>query len=146
MVYFIQDPKSGCVKIGRSKDPQKRLTELQVGNPNRLVILATISDEHDDAPYHDKFYAYWISGEWFASKPKLMAFISGLPGTAIGIACQRKPEIQREPPRPPSEPELQPCQDYVPCWEPAREEPARDTAGRFIAAPRRTNITGDQSC
>lgn len=37
MVYFISD--SNYVKIGKADDINKRLRELQTGNPNKLVVI-----------------------------------------------------------------------------------------------------------
>lgn len=68
-VYFVSD--GYAVKIGRAKDPAKRLIDLQVGNPRRLKILFTIpfGDEETAAAaelkFHSIFKDYRLEGEWF---------------------------------------------------------------------------------
>lgn len=64
MIYLIK-AKDKC-KIGFSKHPEKRLKQLQTGNPEVLeiagVIKGTISDEKQ---LHNKFKKYKIDREWF---------------------------------------------------------------------------------
>jgi len=40
-LYFIQSDRTGMIKIGRSKDPSKRLKQLQTGNANKLKLIAS---------------------------------------------------------------------------------------------------------
>ena len=40
-LYFIQSDITGMIKIGRSKDPVKRLKQLQTGNANKLKLIAS---------------------------------------------------------------------------------------------------------
>lgn len=85
MIYFVQE-ESGPIKIGHVKDDypelllsnvQHRVTELQIGNPRQLQVLATmpgsISDEHE---IHAKFTDHRIRGEWFKPDSKLLNFIN----------------------------------------------------------------------
>ena len=44
-LYIIQSDKTGMIKIGRSKNPQKRLKQLQTGNPNKLKLIASFKGE-----------------------------------------------------------------------------------------------------
>ena len=44
-LYIIQSDVSGNIKIGRSKDPQKRLKQLQTGNPNKLKLIAEFKSD-----------------------------------------------------------------------------------------------------
>ena len=44
-LYIIQSDKTGMIKIGRSKNPQKRLKQLQTGNPNKLKLSASFKGE-----------------------------------------------------------------------------------------------------
>ena len=44
-LYIIQSDVTGMIKIGRSKDPQKRLKQLQTGNPNKLKLIAEFKGE-----------------------------------------------------------------------------------------------------
>ena len=40
-IYIIHAPELDVVKIGISKEPKKRLLQLQVGSPAKLVIIGT---------------------------------------------------------------------------------------------------------
>lgn len=78
-VYFIQMQAGShyFCKIGRSKDPQNRLGELQVGNPFNLVLIGTVrcqSDRHSmhvERLAHRMFRSAKRRGEWFYSSPKM---------------------------------------------------------------------------
>ena len=50
-LYFIQSDFTGMIKIGRSKDPQKRLKQLQTGNPNRLKLIASFENKGNEEKY-----------------------------------------------------------------------------------------------
>lgn len=75
-VYFIQAGK-GAIKIGRAKNVDRRLKELQVGNPQELTVLATIPHETEkgakdmEQHLHDTLKSKRIRGEWFQSDIKL---------------------------------------------------------------------------
>ena len=43
-IYFIGSLESGTVKIGKSNNPEKRLAELQTGNPHKLVLYGVIEN------------------------------------------------------------------------------------------------------
>lgn len=66
MIYVIACTKTKTCKIGYSNNPQKRLKELQVANPNKLklakVIQGTINEEQT---LHKTFEHLRLSGEWF---------------------------------------------------------------------------------
>ena len=71
-VYFIialGKPKR--IKIGKSRDPEKRLKELQTGCPYKLKLDGTIkcnSDKHAleiEKAAHDFFSYKHARGEWF---------------------------------------------------------------------------------
>lgn len=72
-VYIIQDAGNQCIKIGSAHDTQKRLAELQIGNPNELHILlsseqsswgAAMRKEHQ---VRAALRAWHIRGKWFSS-------------------------------------------------------------------------------
>lgn len=67
MVYFIADTIKDVVKIGFSKDPRKRLRQLQTSNSNTLVLLGYIDGDRDmETHLHILFEKYKLSGEWFS--------------------------------------------------------------------------------
>ncbi len=65
LCYFIGS-ESGPVKIGVSKDVQRRLRALQSGHPYTLSILATVEGGYAaERRYHERFAAHRLRGEWF---------------------------------------------------------------------------------
>lgn len=71
-VYFIQSGGDrGPVKVGKSRDVDVRLKELQVGNPEELeikIVLVANSEKHAlhmEKRFHRRFKKYHIRGEWF---------------------------------------------------------------------------------
>jgi len=65
-LYFIQSEKTGEIKIGRSKHPQKRLKNLQTGNPNILKIVASFEGlGWREKELHETLKEWRGSGEWF---------------------------------------------------------------------------------
>lgn len=79
-VYFILDGK-GKIKIGKTKNIAKRMTDLQVVNPNVLRLAGWISMKdmgYSDADYskvetnlHYDFDFCHIYGEWYEDLPVL---------------------------------------------------------------------------
>ena len=65
-IYII-----GChdfVKVGISSDANWRLTQLQVGCPYELRLLARFTTQHatrDEARLHALWKRYELRGEWF---------------------------------------------------------------------------------
>lgn len=68
-LYFIQSAVTGAIKIGRSKDPKRRLGQLQTGSPHKLRILLVIEDMgHRERKLHRRLRHHKIRygrGEWF---------------------------------------------------------------------------------
>lgn len=63
-LYLIEG--AGRVKIGRSQNPQRRLSTLQTGCPCDLRIWALASDSgHLEAWLHLRFAEHRLHGEWF---------------------------------------------------------------------------------
>ena len=81
-VYFILDPVSSCVKIGKSNNVKSRMGELQVGNPNELKLLATIFCHDESAAFkfesklHAAYSHLYLRGEWFKYDGSLQNYIS----------------------------------------------------------------------
>ena len=66
-LYIIQSDVTGMIKIGRSKDPQKRLKQLQTGNPSRLKLIASFKGEGwKEKILHENLKKYRLEGEWFS--------------------------------------------------------------------------------
>lgn len=78
LVYFIRC-ESGPIKIGRARNAEQRLAELQTGNPNALSIVATVAGGVvAERNYHAKFAEHRLRGEWFAPHPDILAEIERL--------------------------------------------------------------------
>lgn len=74
MIYFIR--QDSAVKIGYTKNPKLRLSELQVSNPNVLSILLLIPGGYEDEQsLHKTFEDDKIRGEWFYLSDDIRDFI-----------------------------------------------------------------------
>jgi len=65
-IYFIESTNG--VKIGRSKNPDKRILELQTANPNQLKLIKKIPTKWSsrvEKILHRTFNEYNLGGEWF---------------------------------------------------------------------------------
>ena len=72
--YFIQGAKTGMIKIGRSKDPIGRLSDLQSGASEDLILLGYLNTDVE-RHLHRVFADLRSHGEWFYPEPKLIEFI-----------------------------------------------------------------------
>ena len=76
-IYFIGNVELGAVKIGISKNPEKRLVEIQTGNSHKLVLYGIIQDVKED--YEKKLHQIYdhlrLEGEWFKLTDELIHFI-----------------------------------------------------------------------
>ncbi|QYB17371.1 hypothetical protein PV-S19_0007 [Pacmanvirus S19] len=82
-LYFITElPFNSKVKIGISKNPEKRLKQLQTGNPNKLIIYHTIKSpdyKELEKTMHNICVDLKIINEWFdISELELNSLIAGL--------------------------------------------------------------------
>lgn len=80
LVYFIQDPRGGEVKIGltRRASLQRRLKLFQLGSPAELRLLGVIPARNANAllrELHAAFGDARVRGDWFKPIPELMKYI-----------------------------------------------------------------------
>jgi len=74
MIYFIQDTSSKAIKIGVSKKPTQRLSDLQTAHATKLVLLAVMDGgQREERELHLRFTRK--QGEWFEPRPDLLRFI-----------------------------------------------------------------------
>ena len=70
-VYVMQESISKRYKIGISKDPERRLKELNTGNPEKLILvhayLATDKGYQSEVLAHKLYELERIRSEWFRS-------------------------------------------------------------------------------
>lgn len=83
-VYLIgEEGNDSRYKIGstRSKDVNKRLKQLQTGNPNHLFIKESYQTEHPfklEKMLHNRFKTYNVNGEWFELNEELVWQFKGI--------------------------------------------------------------------
>jgi hypothetical protein len=65
-IYAISNSTNNTIKIGYSKNPKKRLAELQVATADPLVLLFSfVGDFQLEQQIHRQLEDYRVSGEWF---------------------------------------------------------------------------------
>jgi len=76
-IYFIGNVELGCVKVGKSKNPEKRLADLQVGNSHKLVLYGVMEDVSQDLEnmLHKILEPYRMEGEWFKLTDEVIHFM-----------------------------------------------------------------------
>ena len=76
-IYFIGSLESGTVKIGKSNNPEKRLTELQTANPHKLVLYGVIDDVTSEleSRLHRILDPFRLEGEWFRLTDEVIRFM-----------------------------------------------------------------------
>jgi hypothetical protein len=75
-VYCIGETQGVAwgVKVGYSVNPEKRVTELQTGNPRILSVIGKIKGTPDDEKrIHSKYMKYNLIGEWFVPTRELLS-------------------------------------------------------------------------
>lgn len=92
-VYFIQADYGGPVKIGKAKDPLTRLSELQCGNPSRLLIRALLLASDD---LERDLHAWWrprahIRGEWFEAQDTILMLAHDAMYWQMASAIEQQP-------------------------------------------------------
>lgn len=73
-VYAIRERETGKVKLGISKDPERRLKQLQTGNSSQLELVAYRKADNgyaDEAECHKLNDSAHVRGEWFESNASL---------------------------------------------------------------------------
>lgn len=78
-LYFIRVGFSGPIKIGVSRDPDRRLVQLQCGSAARLVLLGSVPGGFaDEAVAHRHLAAHRVQGEYFAPSPETLELVAML--------------------------------------------------------------------
>ena len=76
-VYVAREGKSGNYKVGISKDPIRRVKQLNVGNPNELELVMVYKATEDgflsETKAHLALEQYHIRGEWYSNVYPLTA-------------------------------------------------------------------------
>lgn len=80
-VYFIQAGDNGPVKIGRAKDPVRRLAQIQTGSHDELHLRAIVPGaSREERKMHHRFAEARIRGEWFGRiyLPLILTYADGM--------------------------------------------------------------------
>lgn len=76
-IYFLQGDTTRRIKIGFSKTPMWRATDIAKECSERINYIGTVPDcsIQDEAKIHRHFAHLRVIGEWFSEHPDLLAFI-----------------------------------------------------------------------
>jgi hypothetical protein len=75
-LYAIQMANQGPIKIGITTDIIPRLSDLQVGQPEKLVVRAVVrAPASAERVVHQALVAHALSGEWFAPHDDVIRMI-----------------------------------------------------------------------
>ena len=69
-VYAAQEKNSGRIKVGISRNPEDRIKQLNIGNPEPLELICVKSAPNrfaDEKQIHKKLESKNIRSEWFSS-------------------------------------------------------------------------------
>jgi len=73
-VYFLRAPSVGLLKIGRSIDIERRLSEIRLISPVKLELLGYVSGDWSvETAYHRRWHGLRQHGEWFTETAELRA-------------------------------------------------------------------------
>jgi hypothetical protein len=74
-LYLIHDETFDTLKIGRSKNPKSRLTQLQCATSNTLNILYIINGcGNKEKELHKKYAGLRLASEWFVNDGSIIRF------------------------------------------------------------------------
>ena len=76
MIYFLQPENESLVKIGYTSNPRLRMSDHQVSNPHKLIMLLLIDGSRkDEKALHNKFVDDKYRAEWFYLSDDIKEFI-----------------------------------------------------------------------
>ena len=73
--YAIRPRGIDAVKIGKARDVNERLRDLQVGSASQLEVFAMVAGDIE-SDLHSKMREDWMHGEWFAMTEHVLSLIS----------------------------------------------------------------------
>lgn len=77
VVYVLLSEKLNMIKIGRTKNPRKRLKALRIGNPDNLRFLALFVEDAQisEKLLHKRFLHIRRVREWFVADKEILEFL-----------------------------------------------------------------------
>lgn len=76
--YFALGLDTGRIKIGRSKQPEYRVSSLHHTTHGETARMLVYLWDDFEAMYHNTFAEWLVGNEWFAPHPDLMAEVARL--------------------------------------------------------------------
>src|SRR5690606_36217138 len=67
-IYLIKCDEDSLYKVGKSKNPNKRVNQLQTGNPDKIRIVHQFKTENAgkvEKYFHNRYNHCKKEGEWF---------------------------------------------------------------------------------
>ena len=118
MMYVILASEINAMKIGISRDPRRRLKDLQTSVPYALEILYVLPDAwlKEEREFHCSLREHSLNGEWFKVTPEslqsLQSLLSGhrLLGADELALPAPQPITRRSPPTHSPPPDPSPCE------------------------------------
>lgn len=100
-VYFICIGRSGPIKIGWSRNPEKRFRQIQENHPHQLWIVGLLPGTlADEKKLHRRFANARVRGEWFEASKIWEGIIELLMDEGlVNVSCKESriiPEKGRE--------------------------------------------------
>lgn len=91
MIYFIQNADTGHVKIGRARNVQQRLSNLQTANSGTLVLLARCAGSREtERDLHQRFKSKHVRGEWFDISAQDVEEVAALLGGPVSECATKR--------------------------------------------------------
>ncbi|MCE5324922.1 MAG: GIY-YIG nuclease family protein [Planctomycetaceae bacterium] len=102
-VYYAGVLGGDSIKIGFSKNPWARLSDLRVVNPHLEILATEKARMAREKERHEQFAADRIEGEWFKATPSLCSLVAALaerdsrPHPTTTVVTTGKPSVATEP-------------------------------------------------
>ena len=64
-IYLVLDERTGCIKIGQSKNPSAREKTLQSENLQNTMVFSSPGDAELEQELHQEYAQFRVRGEWF---------------------------------------------------------------------------------
>lgn len=93
MIYFVENPDNGFIKIGYSVNVPRRLKELRQADHPGLVFMGAMDGRLiDERELHNRFANLREKGEWFRRNPILLEMIEKDATLTLGETTPAKAE------------------------------------------------------
>lgn len=94
MIYFARSGMEGPIKIGSSRNPRQRVTDLAGAHHDEITLMAVApGDSTDEFALHKRFADDRIRREWFRPSEALLAYIKQVGRPLEGMRCNPFPAV-----------------------------------------------------